>query len=250
MAKEDFCFTYYDGDAARDMTHMNRLERGAYQDLIICQRKFGHLTLEQVKKILGRDFEECWPALELILNRDADGKFFIEWLHNSIETMRTNSRLQSKRGKEGGRGNKKSRTKAEQKPEETQTKTKKSLKGDGNGDGDGDGSEVETVGGEGEGELKQLEDAINLAFDDIYLEQQRMKWPHLDFDFEFRTFIEKVRGSPGEYANRDSPGLRLAFQYQLRNAKPRKNATGKETPTDLAVKFAQRVQNTPIGPPG
>ncbi len=39
MAKEDFCFTYYDGDAARDMAHMNRLERGAYTDVIISQRK-------------------------------------------------------------------------------------------------------------------------------------------------------------------------------------------------------------------
>ena len=56
MAKEDFCFTYYDGDAARDTTHMNRIERGAYHDLIISQRKFGHLTIDQVKKILGRDF--------------------------------------------------------------------------------------------------------------------------------------------------------------------------------------------------
>src|SRR5690606_13946482 len=94
MAKEDFCFTYYDGDAARDTTHMNRLERGAYHDLVISQRKFGHLTLDQIKKVLGRDFEECWPAIELILQRDPDGKFFIEWLDTSITKMRKQSTKQ------------------------------------------------------------------------------------------------------------------------------------------------------------
>lgn len=94
MAKEDFCFTYYDGDAARDTTHMNRLERGAYHDLVISQRKFGHLSLDQVKKILGRDFEECWPAIELIMKVDTEGKFFIEWLEGSIQKMRAHSKKQ------------------------------------------------------------------------------------------------------------------------------------------------------------
>lgn len=95
MAKEDFCFTYYDGDAARDTTHMNRLERGAYHDIVISQRKFGHLSLDQVKKILGRDFVECWPAVELIVKVDAEGKFFIEWLEMSIKKMRAHSKKQS-----------------------------------------------------------------------------------------------------------------------------------------------------------
>lgn len=95
MAKEDFCFTYYDGDAARDTTHMNRLERGAYHDLVISQRKFGHLSLDQVKKILGRDFTECWPAIELIMKVDSDDKFFIEWLDDSIRKMRAHSKKQS-----------------------------------------------------------------------------------------------------------------------------------------------------------
>lgn len=95
MAKEDFCFTYYDGDAARDTTHMNRLERGAYHDLVISQRKFGHLTLDQAKKILGKDFADCWPAIELILKVDTDGRFFIEWLETSITKAKKHSKKQS-----------------------------------------------------------------------------------------------------------------------------------------------------------
>jgi hypothetical protein len=95
MAKEDFCFTYYDGDAARDTTHMNRLERGAYHDIIISQRKFGHLTFDQIRKILGRDFTECWNAIQLIMKVDSDEKFYIEWLDNSLIKMKKHSKKQS-----------------------------------------------------------------------------------------------------------------------------------------------------------
>lgn len=94
MAKEDFCFTYYDGDAARDMAHMNRLERGCYTDLIISQRKFGHLSIIQIKKILSKDFDECFPAIELVLLKDEDDKYYIDWLENSIQKMRKQSKKQ------------------------------------------------------------------------------------------------------------------------------------------------------------
>lgn len=94
MAKEDFCFTYYDGDAARDMAHMTRLERGCYTDVIISIRKFGHITIDQIKKILSRDYEECFPAIELILKKDQEGKYFIEWLENSLEKSKKHSKKQ------------------------------------------------------------------------------------------------------------------------------------------------------------
>lgn len=113
MAKEDFCFTYYDGDALRDMSHMNRLERGCYGDLVLQQRKFGRMTLEQIKKILGKDFDECWPSVNLVLIFDNE-KYYIEWLEKSIIKMRANAQHQSENGKKGGR------KKAKQKPDESQ----------------------------------------------------------------------------------------------------------------------------------
>lgn len=96
MAKEDFCFNYYDGDAARDKAHMNRLERGAYDDIISAQRKRGHLSLEDIKKVLSSDFDTCWPALEWVLLQDPDGKYYIEWVDKSIEKMRRHSEKQKK----------------------------------------------------------------------------------------------------------------------------------------------------------
>lgn len=91
MAKEDFCFTYYDGDAARDKAHMNRLERGAYDDIISAQRKRGHLSLDDIKRVLSKDFENCWASMEWILKKDAEEKFFIEWVDKSIEKSKINA---------------------------------------------------------------------------------------------------------------------------------------------------------------
>jgi hypothetical protein len=94
MAKQDFCFTYYDGDAARDKAHMSRLERGAYDDIISAQRKRGHLSLEDIQKVLSKDFEVCWPSLEWVLLKDEEGKYFIEWVEKSISKMATQSKKQ------------------------------------------------------------------------------------------------------------------------------------------------------------
>jgi NACalpha-BTF3-like transcription factor len=124
MAKQDFCFTYYDGDAARDMAHMTRLERGAYSDIIISQRKFGHLPIDRIKKTLGKDFDECWSSIEIVMVKDDQEKYYIEWLENSIEKMRRQSRFQSENGKLGGRPKKDE----EKKPNESQSKAKRKRK--------------------------------------------------------------------------------------------------------------------------
>lgn len=121
VAKEDFCYTHYDGDEARDMAHMNRLERGAYTDIRVFQRKIGHLSLDQIKKVLSKDFDECWPAIELVLKVDGEGKYYIEWLENSLKRSQVHSKIQSTNGKNGGRPRK---NKPNENPDETQIKPK------------------------------------------------------------------------------------------------------------------------------
>lgn len=89
----------------------------------------------------------------------------------------------------------------------------------------------------------EIDNVIAAAFDEIYLEAQSMKWPHLDFKFQYRTFCEKVRGSPQSYQKHGTEGLRLAFQSQLRNFKPHAtNKTKRESTSDLAAAFAERVR--------
>jgi len=97
MARDkDPAFLFYDGDASKDVSHMNRLERGCYFDIIQAQRKFHGITMEQARKILGKDFEKCWPALEMILSCE-DGVFFIEWVRDSILRRKAHAEKQKKR---------------------------------------------------------------------------------------------------------------------------------------------------------
>lgn len=78
----DPAFLFYDGDAAKDVSHMNRLERGCYFDLIQAQRKFGRMSLDLIKKILGREFDTCWESVKICLTYD-NHMYFIEWLEES-----------------------------------------------------------------------------------------------------------------------------------------------------------------------
>lgn len=127
MAKADFCFNFYDGDATRDMAHMNRLERGAYMDVVIQQRQRGSLSLDDLKKFLSKDFDAVWPALEWVLKKDDAGKFFIEWLVNSMRQSAKHAERQSQNA-------------TKHKPK---TKTALPL---GDGDGSGDGSRFKKNG--------------------------------------------------------------------------------------------------------
>jgi hypothetical protein len=92
----DPAFLFYDADAARDVSHMTRLERGCYFDLIQAQKKFYGFTIEQARKILGADFDHCWSAMELILQKE-EGAYFIEWLRDSMEKRAKNNETQRKK---------------------------------------------------------------------------------------------------------------------------------------------------------
>ncbi len=83
MAK-DPAFLFYYADAASDVSLMNRLERGCYFDIMQAQKKFGRLNIIQIKKILGSDFDSCWPSIEMIMTK-IDDLYYIEWLEDSIE---------------------------------------------------------------------------------------------------------------------------------------------------------------------
>jgi hypothetical protein len=96
MAGKDPAFLFYPADASEDTQFMNRLERGCYFDIMKAQKKFPRFTLEIIKKVLGRDFETCWSAIESVLKKDENG-FFIEWVDNSIEKRKEFSKLQSDR---------------------------------------------------------------------------------------------------------------------------------------------------------
>ncbi len=81
-----------------------------------------------------------------------------------------------------------------------------------------------------------IEDNLKNALNEIYIDQQKSKWPHLNFTLELNSFKEKVRGSPEHYKNHDTGGLRLAFQSQLRNAKHKSNGKSKGFDAEATIR--------------
>jgi len=81
---KDPAFLFYPADAAQDVSHMNRLERGCYFDLIQAQKKFGRLSEDLIKKVLGHDYELCWESIKICLTY-VDHMYFIDWLEESID---------------------------------------------------------------------------------------------------------------------------------------------------------------------
>jgi hypothetical protein len=102
MAK-DPAFLFYSADAAEDTQHLDRLERGAYFDILKAQKRFGKFTLEQLHKVLGNDFEKVWPALKMCLTHEQD-MYFIAWVDESIEKRKeySESRRSNRNSKKNG----------------------------------------------------------------------------------------------------------------------------------------------------
>lgn len=224
MAKADFCFTYYDGDAARDMAHMNRLERGAYTDIIISQRKFGHLSEDQIKKILGRDFAECWGAIELILKKDTAGLFFIEWLETSESKAKKHSKHQSekRKGKTG-----KNQTETETEPKLTEQQPL----GDGNGYEDGSEDEI----------VKEWQEWGNLILTDSDHIWQGMRGRKITRDELNNFFSVAVR-------NQWTMDTQQSFRITLHGFKPITNdrRSDQKAPNGAITRFAGTNYDKPL----
>jgi len=93
---KDPAFLFYPADASEDTQFMNRLERGAYFDLVKSQRLFHGYTAEQLRKVLGKDYDNVWPALELILKQDESG-YFIQWVRESLTARKEFQKKQKER---------------------------------------------------------------------------------------------------------------------------------------------------------
>lgn len=92
---KDPAFLYYDGDAARDVSHLNRLERGCYFDIMQAQRKFGRMSEDLIKKVLGKDFDSCWEQVKICLSC-VEHMYFIGWLEDSSNKRKAYSESRSK----------------------------------------------------------------------------------------------------------------------------------------------------------
>jgi len=84
MAK-DPAFLFYPGDWLGGTMTFSRAHKGAYMDLLMVQFNDGHMALEDIRTILGADFEIMWESkLKRKFRQDSAGKFFNEKLENEI----------------------------------------------------------------------------------------------------------------------------------------------------------------------
>lgn len=84
MAK-DPAFLFYPSDFYSGTMLMSRFLKGCYMDLLIAQFNHGHLSLEEIRTVLGSDFATGWGALQKKFEADGAGKFFNERLETEMK---------------------------------------------------------------------------------------------------------------------------------------------------------------------
>lgn len=63
---------------------MTRFVKGCYMDLMHAQFNNGHLSLDEVRAVLGSDFGSAWPTLQKKFRQDENGLFFQARLETQI----------------------------------------------------------------------------------------------------------------------------------------------------------------------
>ena len=212
MGKQPY-IPFYVGDYLKDTRILPLAVRGAWVDLILFMWDApvrGELigTIEDFARLMSCERTEAQFALDLLKQKQTADFILLDAGQIKIVSRKMKrdaeiSKIRSEVGKKGVEGKKQK----EFASAKAKAKRKQNPEYDNEDEND-------------------LELNIKGAFDEIYLDQQKIKWPHLDFMFEYRTFCEKVRGSPDHYGGHGVGGLRLAFQSQLRISKGKPNGNG------------------------
>jgi hypothetical protein len=77
LAKDPAILWYWDNWFTGTML-MTKHQKGCYMDLLGAQFNNGHLSLEEIKTILGADFGPHWPTLQKKFKADESGLFYNE----------------------------------------------------------------------------------------------------------------------------------------------------------------------------
>ena len=213
MAKDPATLWYW-GDWAGGTATFTRHMKGCYMDLLNAQFNNGHLSLEEIKTVLGSDFGSTWPTLQKKFVTDPQGNFFNERaeLEKQKRIAFTESRKSNLKGHKG---------------DHVQHHKVHLMENE---------NRNESINGNAFGKSENLltDEGLAYCFGDAYIEALKLgkAYPGVDIDLELLRFKSKVMGSTRVYAGHNTDGLRLAFCAQLRSAKP---TTG--TPTKRAKAF-------------
>ncbi len=99
MAKDPAINWYFDNWSGGTKT-LSRFLKGCYMDLLDAQFHSGHLSLEEIKQVLGSDFS-AWQTLQKKFKQDESGNYFNERMEFEVKkriaysNSRSNNRKQS-----------------------------------------------------------------------------------------------------------------------------------------------------------
>lgn len=96
MAK-DPAFLFYPGDWLGGTMTFTREQKGAYIDLLMAQFNNGHMTIHEIRNVLGEnDFKNMWENILIRkFKKDSSGKYYNEKLE--YEIVRRQNYSQSRR---------------------------------------------------------------------------------------------------------------------------------------------------------
>jgi hypothetical protein len=93
-----FCIDWYVNDWVGGTMLMNRAHKGAYMDLLMAQVNNGHMSLLQIKNLLGKEDENLWDEiLKDKFVKDPEGKYYNKKIEDQINKKMAfkNSRLKN-----------------------------------------------------------------------------------------------------------------------------------------------------------
>lgn len=215
MAK-DPAFLFYPGDWQGGTSTFSRFLKGCYLDVLIAQFNSGHLSLEEIKTVLGSDFGQAWPTLQKKFQKDAAGLFFNEKLDTEIVRRKEYSKSRS--------DNRKGKTHVKDMNNISETYVRHME----TGNETEDAIVIQDRGVQGGKEL--LDEYISEAFDEITLGNIKCTFPLHNVGNELLIFQLKVRAAPNDYKDHKVEGLRKAFISQLSKSKAT-NGNGNHTKT-------------------
>ena len=96
MAKDPAVLWYFN-DWQGGTSTLSRHLKGCYMDLLHAQFNNGHLSMDEIKTVLGSDFGQAWPTLQKKFNKDeSTGLYYNEKL--ILERDRRRNYSESRRG--------------------------------------------------------------------------------------------------------------------------------------------------------
>lgn len=99
MAKDPATLFYWNDWHSGTVT-LSRFLKGCYMDLLHAQFNNGHLSLDEIRTVLGSDFGSSWPTLQKKFKTDDKGLYFNERLLS--EAVKRKSYTASRRSNSEG----------------------------------------------------------------------------------------------------------------------------------------------------